>query len=129
MTPTGRTLCELRRDGYTAAVVESWIPRLNVRRDLFGVGDVLGVKAGEAPLLIQCTSVESRKQKQKPACAPGLHLVRRSRSGHGQSAMIVGSVVRLRWSWTTSTSGLSSHPSGDGGSRNLCYLRERSHDR
>ena len=55
MTPTGRTLNELRRDGFTAAVVESWIPRLNVRRDLFGVGDVLAVRPGEC-LLIQCTS-------------------------------------------------------------------------
>jgi hypothetical protein len=56
MTPTGRTLQELRRDGYTPAVVEAWIPRLNIRRDLFGVGDVLAVRSGESPLLIQCTS-------------------------------------------------------------------------
>jgi hypothetical protein len=56
MTPTGRTLRELRRDGYTAAITEQWIPRVNIRRDLFGVGDVLAVRTGESPLLIQCTT-------------------------------------------------------------------------
>ena len=56
MTPTARTLQQLRRDGYTAGVVEQWIPRVNIRRDLFGVGDVLAVRSGEGPLLIQCTS-------------------------------------------------------------------------
>jgi hypothetical protein len=56
MTPTARTLQELRGDGYTPAVVEAWIPRLNVRRDLFGVGDVLAVRPGDPPLLVQCTT-------------------------------------------------------------------------
>jgi hypothetical protein len=46
MTPPVRTLRHLRRAGYTAAVVETWIPHVNRRRDLFGFADVLaaGVK-------------------------------------------------------------------------------------
>jgi hypothetical protein len=56
MTPTARTLHQLRQDGWTAQSVECWIPTLKIRRDLFGVGDVLAVKPGGRPLLIQATS-------------------------------------------------------------------------
>jgi|HubBroStandDraft_6_1064221.scaffolds.fasta_scaffold799327_3 hypothetical protein len=58
MTPTARTLALLRRCGYRAAVVESWVPRANVRRDLFGFADVLAVAAHRDPrfLLVQCTT-------------------------------------------------------------------------
>src|SRR5262245_3525007 len=34
----------LRASGYTAAPVETWGPVANVRRDLFGVADVLAVR-------------------------------------------------------------------------------------
>lgn len=67
-TPTARTLNLLRAEGWTCQVVESWIPRLNVRRDLFGVADVLAMKLGESVLLIQATStpnVSSRINKAK----------------------------------------------------------------
>jgi hypothetical protein len=40
MTPTARTLAFLRRAGYLAAVVESWLPHTFRRRDLFGFADV-----------------------------------------------------------------------------------------
>ena len=40
MTPTQRTLAELRARGYRAEVVERWIPGANIRRDLFGIIDV-----------------------------------------------------------------------------------------
>jgi hypothetical protein len=58
----------LRADGWTAQVVESWIPRLNIRRDLWGIGDVLAMKPGEPLLLVQCTSaanVSARIAKAK----------------------------------------------------------------
>jgi hypothetical protein len=45
MTPTARTLALLRRCGYVAAVVERWLPLVNLRRDLFGCADVLAVAA------------------------------------------------------------------------------------
>jgi len=67
MTPTARTLAALRSDGYTPAVVEAWIPRLNIRRDLFGVGDVLAVRPGTPPLLIQCTTGDHHSNRVNKA--------------------------------------------------------------
>jgi hypothetical protein len=61
MTPTARTLAELRARGYTAEVVEQIIripgrngqpPRV-FRRDLYGFGDVLAFKLGEPVLIVQ----------------------------------------------------------------------------
>ncbi len=56
MTPTSRTLKELRSNGWTCQTVEQWIPRLHVRRDLWGVGDVLAMREDSPVLLVQCTS-------------------------------------------------------------------------
>lgn len=55
MTPTQRTLAHLRREGYLAAVVERWNPHARIRQDLFGVIDVLAIRAGET-LAVQATS-------------------------------------------------------------------------
>jgi hypothetical protein len=57
MTPTASTLQELRRLGYLAAVVERWLPRVERKADLFGIGDVLAVHPRDRQLLlVQCTS-------------------------------------------------------------------------
>jgi hypothetical protein len=56
MTPTARTLVELRAHGWLPAVVESWIPHANIRQDLYGCIDVLACKPGEPILAIQATS-------------------------------------------------------------------------
>jgi hypothetical protein len=39
MTPTARTLALMRRSGYLAAMVESWLRYANRRRDLFDCCD------------------------------------------------------------------------------------------
>ena len=69
MTPTARTLSELRRQGYTAAVVERWNPWARVRQDLYGFIDVLAIKAGaNGVLAIQTTTsgnAPSRMRKAK----------------------------------------------------------------
>jgi hypothetical protein len=70
VTPTARSLALLRRSGYLAEVVERWIPRANRRRDLFHLGDVLGVHRHRQPafLLVQATSlanVSSRVAKAR----------------------------------------------------------------
>ncbi len=54
-SPTSRTLAELEKQGYRAAVVERWNPHARVRQDLFGFIDVLAVKEGEV-LAVQATS-------------------------------------------------------------------------
>src|SRR5262245_35086 len=57
MSPTARTLAHLRRLGFTAAVVERWLPRVERKVDLFGIADVLAVHPRErSVLLVRCTS-------------------------------------------------------------------------
>ena len=56
MSPTQRSLKYLRDEGYTAAVVERWNPHARIRQDLFGFADVIAMRPGDQPLLIQITS-------------------------------------------------------------------------
>src|SRR6202022_644362 len=59
MTPTARTLALLRRQGFIAAVVEKWLPRIGLRSDLWGFGDVLAAHPADRVLLIvQSTTVD-----------------------------------------------------------------------
>lgn len=71
VTPTQRTLAELRRQGFLAGVVERWNPHARVRQDLFGIVDVLAVSAA-GTLAIQATSgahVAARLAKLREAPA------------------------------------------------------------
>ena len=43
ISPVQRTLAELRKQGFTAAVVERWNPHAKIRQDLFGLIDVVAV--------------------------------------------------------------------------------------
>src|SRR5438445_13003296 len=52
MSPTARSLAFLRRLGFTAAVVERWLPHVGVRSDLFGFADVLAVHARDRLFLL-----------------------------------------------------------------------------
>jgi len=56
MTPTQRTLKELRDNGWTAEVVERWNSFARIRQDLFGVIDIVAVKAGCGVMGVQATS-------------------------------------------------------------------------
>jgi len=73
MSPTARSLALLRRRGYVVAVAESWIPRLNIRRDLFGCIDLVAVTERETGVLgIQTTTSSNlssrlKKARQTPA--------------------------------------------------------------
>ena len=61
MTPTARTLQELRKRGYRCQVVEQTIPKTFIKRDLWG----LAIKGAET-LAVQVTSganVSARLQK------------------------------------------------------------------
>ena len=58
MTPTALSLRHLRAEGWLVDVVERWVPGisgLKVRRDLFGIGDLLALR-GPDVLLVQTTS-------------------------------------------------------------------------
>lgn len=56
MTPTQRSLDLLRKEGWTAAVVERWNPHARIRQDLFGFADLIAMRPGDQPLLVQTTS-------------------------------------------------------------------------
>jgi hypothetical protein len=67
-SPTQRTLALLRREGYTAAVVERWIPKAGRRADLFGVIDLLAVKPGIV-LGVQATAASNVSARVHKALA------------------------------------------------------------
>jgi hypothetical protein len=67
MTPTARTLALLRDRGYLADVAERWIPRINVRRDLFGCIDVVAIRAGCAVLGVQATTATNASHRVSKA--------------------------------------------------------------
>lgn len=72
MTPTALSLRHLKEQGYTAAVVEHWNSFARIRQDLFGVIDLVAVKAGEPGVLgIQTTTASNQvarldKARQEP---------------------------------------------------------------
>lgn len=82
MSPTQRTLDYLRKSGFRCAVVEQTItirardgePASGFKRDLFGFGDVLGIRpAAKELLLVQCTSLSNISSRVKKAKGlPGL---------------------------------------------------------
>ena len=51
-----RALADLRKEGYTAQVVEHRVPVVNILRDLFGGIDIVAIRAGDKVRGIQVTS-------------------------------------------------------------------------
>ena len=76
MTPTARTLTHLRRLGFIADVCERWLPHVNRRRDLFGLGDVIAFPPRDKlVLIVQATSLAHVGDRlaritQRPELAP-----------------------------------------------------------
>ena len=56
MTPTRRSLDYLRGQGCEVFVVEHWNAFARIRQDLLGFADLLVLKPGEPPLLVQVTT-------------------------------------------------------------------------
>lgn len=66
-SPTQKSLALLRAQGYTAEVVERWLPRANVRKDLFGCIDIIAMGGqsnirGRGIVGIQTTTLSSYQQ-------------------------------------------------------------------
>ncbi len=71
MTPNARTMEYLRKRGWTCAVTETWIPKCQSRRDLFGCVDVVGLR--EVTLGVQATTVSNvAARRTKAAALPAL---------------------------------------------------------
>lgn len=64
VTPTQRTLAEMRGRGYVCQVVEHWNPHARVRQDLFGFGDVLCLGNDEV-VMVQATSYSNTSARVK----------------------------------------------------------------
>lgn len=87
-SPTQRTLAELRKNGYTAQVVERWNPHAKVRVDLFGVIDLLALLPDRI-LGIQ-------------ACAGASHAARRTKildEPRARQWLQAGAALEC-WSWS-----------------------------
>lgn len=74
-SPTSLTLAHMRKQGYRADVVEKTVPKTFIKKDLFGIIDVLCVGKGDT-IGIQCTSdnggnVAKRVRKMQEAEAIG----------------------------------------------------------
>ena len=61
-SPTVRTLKMLRARGYLCKVVERWESHAQVRIDLWGC-DVLAVRVGAPPLLVQTTTQSNQSAR------------------------------------------------------------------
>ena len=70
-SPTQRSLKILRKEDYTAQVVERWNPYGRVRVDLFGFVDIVAIKKGETGVTgVQTTSQSNvSKRLQKILCS------------------------------------------------------------
>jgi hypothetical protein len=71
VTPTARELAYCRKQGWTACVVEKWIPQTRQRKDALGFGDLLVLDGAQGPVLVQVTSsgnVASRVTKIRETC-------------------------------------------------------------
>ncbi len=55
-SPTQRSNKHLRDDGWYPETVERWCPWSKRRKDLFGFADILAIKFGMKPLLVQTTT-------------------------------------------------------------------------
>jgi hypothetical protein len=85
MSTTQLSLNKLRKAGYTVSIVEKWVPQTAagfkgaiIRKDVWGFGDILAVKIGEASvILVQTTSranISSRLNKIKEIPESGIWL-------------------------------------------------------
>lgn len=80
MSPTARSLDWLRKNGYTAQVVEKWNAFAKIRIDLFGIIDIVAIKDGEPGVLgIQSTSADNISSRlEKCLASPVLQLWRKT---------------------------------------------------
>ena len=78
MSPTARSLAKLRKDGYLATIVEKFVrfPPPGHRVDMWGFGDLVGIK-GDESIIVQSTTgdnVSKRVAKIKGIKEAGLWL-------------------------------------------------------
>lgn len=68
ISPTQRSLKNLRNQGYTVAITVKWNPHARIRQDLFGFVDLLAIRDGET-LAIQTTSAGNLSARRSKVVA------------------------------------------------------------
>ena len=77
-SPTQLSLKMLRDDGWLADVTERWIPGANIRKDLFGFGDIMALKPNQI-LMVQTTTASNMSARiNKIADHENIGMVRES---------------------------------------------------
>ena len=67
-SPTSRSLTFLRREGFQVDIVERWIIGANIRKDLFGFGDMLAVHRLDRTItIVQTTTLSNLSARIKKA--------------------------------------------------------------
>ena len=88
MSPTARTLKQLRDDGWLCQVVEHWNSFAKIRQDLFGFIDILAVREGQT-LGIQVTTERNASARRSKMLDTESHL---------RAFLRGGNLVQL-WTW------------------------------
>lgn len=70
-SPTSRTLAALRKDGWTAGVVEKWNAHMMIRQDYLGCIDIIAVRGAETLAIQACSVGDQTKRMAKAAATPG----------------------------------------------------------
>lgn len=65
----------LEADGWIVGNVEKWVPHTPIRQDLFGFADLVAVKPGRTPQLIQVTSSSNMAARVSKILASHLAIV------------------------------------------------------
>ncbi len=55
MTPTQRTIRELRQNGIKCAIVEKWNAHIKIRQDMFGIIDIIALDPEKGVIGVQST--------------------------------------------------------------------------
>lgn len=55
MTPTQRTMKELKKNGLKAAIVEKWNAHIKIRQDMFGIIDIIALCPERGVIGVQST--------------------------------------------------------------------------
>ncbi len=70
VSPTQRTLAQLRKDGWTTAITERWNPFAKIRQDLYGFCDVLAIGCGHILAVQACAGASHAARRDKILAEP-----------------------------------------------------------
>ncbi|MGC8519278.1 MAG: hypothetical protein ACP5P4_12245 [Steroidobacteraceae bacterium] len=76
MTPSARSVRLLEAEGFTVDTVERWIPGARIRRDLFGMFDLIAVRNATTLAVQVTTSDHLANRRRKVAASPFLERIR-----------------------------------------------------